>query len=80
MSLDAFLPNSSPPIISIGTGDSATERGAEREPITAIRSTLSFLAASSAKPAAKLGAVPNAKPTAKANVPVRNVVDMLFPS
>ena len=79
MSLEAFLSNSSLPTISTGTGESATERGAEREPTTAIRSMFLFFAAGSVS-AAKLGAVPNARPTARASVPVRNFVDMLFPS
>jgi len=73
------LPNSSPPTISIGTGESATERGAERVPTTAIRSTCSSLAESAAS-AAYEGAVPNATPTARANVVARKLIDMLFPS
>ena len=44
MSLLPAFASSSPPIISIGTGDSATERGAARLPTTAIFSTSSTLA------------------------------------
>ena len=42
MSVLPDLSNSSPPIISIGTGESPIERGAERVPTTAIFSTFLF--------------------------------------
>ena len=40
------LPNSSPLIMSTGTGESEIERGAPRDPTTAIFSTLSSVPAS----------------------------------
>ena len=42
------LPSSSPPMISIGTGESPIERGAERVPTTAIFSTFLFTLVTSA--------------------------------
>ena len=64
-------------IKSTGTGESATERGAAREPTTTIFSTSASFTPSSA---AYEFVVPRAAATAKASVPVRNLIDMNFPS